>query len=78
MPKARTLTHEERLAMTQRKTNLLQSIREGKNLPPAYPGAEEINEKILDDENHCPECGGEMKPFEGCYRCTKCGLSLCG
>lgn len=77
MPKAKVLSHEERLAMTKKKSNLLQSIREGKDLPPAYPGIEDLPQEKF-DENHCPECGGEMTPFEGCYRCKKCGLTRCG
>ncbi|MBR2208976.1 MAG: hypothetical protein IJ859_09255 [Synergistaceae bacterium] len=78
MPKARVLTHEERLAMTKGHSSLLQEIRESKDLPPAYPGAEEINEKNFNDANHCPVCGGELIRFEGCYRCKKCSWSKCG
>ena len=79
MSKAKFFTHEERLAMTQKHSGLLQlqEVRDGKNLPPAYPGAEEVNEKILDDENHCPYCGGELVRYEGCFRCKKCGWSKC-
>lgn len=78
MSKARILTHEERLAMTRKNSGFLQEVRDRENLPPAYPGAEEVNEKILDDENHCPYCGGELVRFEGCYRCKNCGYSKCG
>ena len=30
------------------------------------------------DADRCPECGGELEPWEGCWRCKKCGTSLCG
>ena len=30
------------------------------------------------DADRCPECGGELEPWEGCKRCKKCGTSLCG
>ena len=32
------------------------------------------------DADRCPECGGggELEPWEGCFRCKKCGTSLCG
>ena len=29
------------------------------------------------DADRCPECGGELEPWEGCKRCKKCGISLC-
>lgn len=25
----------------------------------------------------CPMCGGEVIPYEGCYRCKKCGWARC-
>ena len=30
------------------------------------------------DVLRCPECGGELEPWEGCFRCKQCGTSLCG
>ncbi len=66
MKKARILTHEERLAMTR------------KNLQPAYPRAEEINEKIPEDENHCPECGAELIHLGSCVECPNKCWSRCG
>ena len=78
MSKARILTHEERLAMTRKNSGLLQEVRDGENLPPAYPGAEEVNEKILDDENHCPFCGAELRRVAGCVECPNKCWSKCG
>ena len=43
MSKAKILSHEERLLMTRNRSTLLQDIREEKDLPPPFPGAEETN-----------------------------------
>ena len=78
MSKARILTHEERLAMTRKNSRALQEIKDGENLPPAYPGAEKLNEKIPDDENHCPECGAELIHLGSCVECPNKCWSRCG
>ena len=78
MPKARVLTHEERLAMTRKHSTLLQDIREGKDLPPAYPGAEETNAQIIDDGEHCPICGAKLRHVGGCLECPNRDWSKCG
>ena len=78
MSTARVLTHEERLAMTQKNSGFLQKERDGKDLPPVHQGVEEVNEKVLDNKNCCPDCGGELVRFESCYRCPNCGYSKCG
>jgi len=31
----------------------------------------------FEDDHICPVCGGEVVPYEGCYRCKKCGWSKC-
>ncbi|MDY6422041.1 MAG: hypothetical protein SPK69_02820 [Synergistales bacterium] len=78
MSKAKFFTHKERLAMTRKNSGLLQEVRDGENLPPAYPGAEEVNEKNLDDENHCPVCGAELIHQGGCVECPNKCWSKCG
>ena len=78
MPKAKILSHEERLAMTRKHSMLLQDIREGKDLPPAYPGAEETNAQIVDDENHCEYCGAELIHESGYVKCPNGCWSKCG
>ena len=78
MPKARVLTHEERLAMTRKHSMLLQDIREGKGLPPAYPGADETNAQIENDGVHCPYCGAELRHVGSCLECPNKDYSVCG
>lgn len=78
MTKARILTHKERLEMTQKHSSLLKNIREGKDLPPAYPGAEETNEKNVDDLNCCPLCGTQLVHESGCVKCPNGCWSKCG
>ena len=77
MPKAKILSHEERLAMTQGHSALLRGIRDGKDLPPAYPGAEEHSEPKFDDV-HCPYCGTELIHEAGCVKCPNGCWSKCG
>ncbi|MBR0094246.1 MAG: hypothetical protein IJP91_03110 [Synergistaceae bacterium] len=77
MSKARFFSHEERLAMTSRKMAFKEMMKHAHEVP-AAPGVEEVDEKLLDDEHHCPYCGGELVRYEGCFRCKKCGWSKCG
>ena len=78
MHKARFLSHEERLSMTEGHSPLLKKIREGKDLPPPAPGAVETNLQLLDDENHCPVCGAELRHVGGCVECPNRDWSKCG
>ena len=78
MHKARILTHEERLAMTRKRSALLQEIRDGKNLPPAVLGAIETLEATLDDGEHCPICGAGLLHVGGCVECPNKCWSRCG
>lgn len=78
MPRAKILTHEDRLAMTRKHSTLLSSIRGGKDLPPAYPGAEETNARIIDDGEHCPICGAKLRHVGGCLECPNRDWSGCG
>ena len=77
MTKAKTL---DRLELTRQKMAAREAQRHGAWQEyfadtPAYPGAEEHQERL--DENTCPLCGGELTRYEGCYRCKKCGWSKC-
>lgn len=76
MPKAKILSHEERIAMTKGRSSLLQSIRDGKNLPPTYPGIEKLQDENF-DENHCPKCGAELIHESSCVRCPNGCWSRC-
>ena len=73
MTKAKTL---DRLELTRRKMAFREAMKHADEVP-AYPGAEEHQEPLLDDEHSCPVCGGELVRYEGCYRCKKCGWSKC-
>ena len=73
MTKAKTL---DRLELTRRKMAFREAMKHADEVP-AYPGAEENQEPLLDDEHSCPVCGGELVRYEGCYRCKKCGWSKC-
>ena len=74
MPKAKTL---DRVELTRRKMAFKEMMKHAHEVP-AAPGVEEVDEKLLDDEHHCPYCGGELVRYEGCFRCKKCGWSKCG
>ena len=75
--KARVLSHEERLEMTKRNTKLLfEQIKNGKDLPPATPGIENLPKFNPDVCEHC----GSTNLFHeaGCVRCIDCGMCRCG
>ena len=78
MPRAPIPSHEERLAMTRKHSTLLQDIREEKDLPPPFPGAEETNAQIENDGVHCPYCGAELRHVGGCLECPNRDYSVCG
>ena len=78
MSKSKFFTHEERLAMTRKNSRFLQEIQDKKNLPSGYPVNEDVNKKILDDENHCPVCGAELIHQGGCVECPNKCWSKCG
>ena len=67
MPKAKTL---DRVALTKQKMEARERMKA--NAKPVIP------EKYTTHAEICPECGGELEPWEGCKRCKKCGTSLCG
>jgi len=67
MPKAKTL---DRVALTKQKMKARERMKA--NAKSAIP------EKYTTHAEICPECGGELEPWEGCKRCKKCGTSLCG
>ena len=74
MSKAKILSHEEQLAMTQRHSALL---RGRKDLPPMYHGAEKQSEPEFDGV-HCPSCGTKLIHESCCVRCPNGCLSKCG
>ena len=78
MSKAKILSHEERLLMTRNRSTLLQDIREEKDLPPPFPGAEETNAQIKNDGIHCPYCGAELIHVGSCLECPNRDYSVCG
>jgi len=88
MPKAKTI---DRLELTKQKmaareafvTGLCtkEDLEKKKNSRFLQMVAEMKQEQgelaALDDEHTCPVCGGEVIPYEGCYRCKKCGWARC-
>ena len=73
---SRILSHEERLEITRRKMAFRENMKHAHEVP-AAPGVQEHLDPVIFDANHCPECGGELGPWEGCLRCKKCGWSRC-
>lgn len=81
MPKAKTI---DRVELTRRKfkTNAKTLIPQEytKENSPFLKMREEMRREHPEefkDGNICPECGGELEPWEGCKRCKECGISLC-
>ncbi len=89
MPKAKTIDRVEltkkKMAARERMKANAQTVR-----PPEYTKENSRFLKMvaemkqehpelaaLDDEHTCPVCGGEVIPYEGCYRCKKCGWARC-
>ena len=72
----RILSPEERLEITRRKFAFRETIKHNDEVS-AVSGTERHQKPVVVDENRCPECGGEMEPWEGCQRCKKCGCSRC-
>ena len=70
MTKAKTI---DRLELTRRKMAFREMVKH-MNEVPAAPGVEDLPQR---KEHECPNCGSEMQRFEGCWRCPKCGVSLC-
>ena len=74
MPKAKTI---DRVALTLKNSPLLQRSKE--NSPFIKMRNEYMREhpEEFQNEHICPVCGGEVVPYECCYRCKKCGWSKC-
>ena len=87
MMKAPTI---DRVALTKQKMKARERIKTNAKavIPEKYtkensPFMKMVAEMRAEDpdglpEGICPECGEEMARFEGCWRCKKCGTSLCG
>ena len=60
---------KEVLGYTKENSRFLKMVAEMKKEHPELAA--------LDDEHTCPVCGGEVIPYEGCYRCKKCGWARC-
>lgn len=88
MTKAPTI---DRVALTRQKMEARERIKATAKAvsPPEYtkensPFLKMVNEmkqahpEEFKDTDRCPECGGELEHWEGCKRCKKCGLPLCG
>ena len=88
MPKAATI---DRIALTKQKMEARERIKTNahtaipkkytKETSPFLKMAAEIKQERPEefkDADRCPECGGELEPWEGCFRCKQCGTSLCG
>ena len=76
------LTRQMMDAQEQIKTNAHTAIPEKytKENSPFLKMREEMKHEHPEefkDADRCPECGGELEPWEGCKRCKKCGTSLC-
>lgn len=79
MPKAKILTHEERLELTRRKMAFQEMMKmKQSDEVTAAPGAEEHQEQQLHGDT-CPFCGRNTLIHEsGCVKCIACNWSKCG
>lgn len=85
--KAKTL---DRVALTRQKMEARERIKANahsaipkkytKKTSPFLKMVEKMKQERpeeIKDADRCPECGGELEPWEGCKRCKQCGTSLC-